>query len=215
MNLAELKLAFYDYVDDEVQDQYEEPQATRLIDTALRMVARKLDGMDEDYFVKCKDFAVVTTTNVDHVFALPTDFKRIKLLERLNGTDRPIPVVWVAFATRHDSPSFPINRLNDTTAPMCFLVGKQFGVVRPAEDYDLRLWYAYTIASLVDDDDSPDEIPGDHHDTIALQAAKIATSGIEGKTFGLADELRDGMSALTSLTHGRNRQQARTVRYVE
>lgn len=214
MNLAELKTSFYDYVDDEVQDQYEEPQAARLINTALRIVARKLDGQDEAYFVTCKDYSVITTTNVDHVFDLPTDFKRVKLLERLNGSDRPTAVVWTPFEQRHNTPTWPVNQIKNTAAPLCFLFGNKFGVVTPAADYDLRLWYYHTIAELVKNDDAPNEIPGDHHDTIALQAAKIATAGIEGKTFGLSQELSDGMADLTTLTHGRNRQQGRTVHYV-
>lgn len=215
MNLSELKLAFYDYVDDPKQDQFPEQQAERFINTAWRTIARKLDGVDEGYFIKCQTFSVSTTTNVDHVFNLPSDFKRVKLVERLNGNDSPTPVAWVDFKDRHERPNWPPNRLNNASHPLCFIKGKQFGVVSPAENYDLRMWYHYAVAALSVGSDSPSELPEDMHDAISLMAAKIAQSGVEGKPFVLQDLLDDALRDIPRFGHSRNRQQPRSVHYVE
>lgn len=215
MNFSEIKESVYDYVDDAAQDQFPESQVGRLINSAWRMIARKLDAQDEDYFVKCDTFSVVTTTNVDHVFDLPSDFKRVIVVERIEGTDRPTPVEWVEFRARHTQDNWPSQRLNDPNAPRCFLYGKKWGVVSPSEDMTLRMWYAYSPADLSDGTDTPSELPADHHDTIALLAAKLAHSGIEGKGFLLQSELDQGMRDLTRVTHSRNRQQTRMVHHIE
>jgi len=216
MNLSELKLAFFDYVDDPKQDQFEEAQAVRFLNTAIRIICRKVDAAaDQKYFVRCALFNVVNANSIDQVFDLPADFKRVVLLELINGTEEPVECEWIDFNRRNSRPQWPPHHLNDIRSPLCFIKGKQFGVVRPTADHELRLWYSYVPQNLTDDDDELLEIPRDHHDTIALKAAQIAISGIEGKTFGLAPELADGMADLLTTTSQRNRQESRSVHYEE
>lgn len=213
MNLAELKESFYDYVDDHSKDRFDEDQVRRFLNTGLRVVAREIDLQDESYFEKCKLFSVIGS-EIDQLFPLPADFVRAKHAERLNGNDEPTRCYWVEFKDRHDEVAWPPHRLRDNLRPFVFLKGKEFGVVTPKEDYTVRLWYAYSPATLDDANDEPLEIPRTHHDTIALQAAQIAY-GIEEKAFPMEALLQKGMRDLLRVTHGRNRAQTRHVRVID
>ena len=85
----------------------------------MRMLARKLEHVDQWYFVKCILYAV-TVSSVDLLFPFPEDFKRIKTAERLfdDNTD-PIPVDWVQFQDRHSFESWPPHKLREATnAPL-------------------------------------------------------------------------------------------------
>ncbi len=213
MNFAELRTAFYDWVDDQVKDLYKSDKAGRLINNALRMLGRKLEAVDEWYFVECILYAVTVNTK-DLVFVLPNDFKRIKTAERLfdDGTN-PIPVNWVQFSQRHSSDSFFPNSSNTSkkiVRPSCYLLGKRLGVVTPGEAYTLRVWYSQAIPKLDAEGDIPIGIPEDHHVTVSLQAAKLAFQ-IEGRAFPFADEFNEGMRDLMTTTQQRQRQQPRYV----
>lgn len=214
MNFAELRTAFYDYTDDEVKDLHKTDKAARLINAGMRMLSKKLEHVDEWYFVKCVLFAV-TVNSKDLLFPLPEDFKRIKTAERLfaDNTD-PIPVNWVQFQDRHSFESWPPHKLRTTTRPACYMHGSNLGVVTPNEAYTLRLWYSQVIPKLEDEGDIPLGFPGDHHDTIALQAAKLAF-GIEGRPFPFLDEFQEGVRDLMSTTQQRQRQQPRFVHSVD
>lgn len=210
MNFAELRTAFYDYTDDEEKDLHKTDKAARLINAALRMLGRKLEVVDEWYFIKCVLFAVTVNTD-DLLFNFPADFKRVKTAERVfsDGTN-PIPARWVQFQHRHNHRSFPPNRTRNTIRPVLYMFGKQLGVLTPSEAYTLRLWYSNAITKLEDEGDVPEGIPEDHHDTIALQAAKLAY-GIETRNFPFQEEFTEGIRDLMTTTQQRQRQQPRYV----
>ncbi len=213
MNFAELRTAFYDWVDDEVKDLYKTDKAGRLINRSLEMLGRKLEVVDEWYFIDCVLFAV-TSSSKDLVFNLPNNFKRIKTAERLfdDGSD-PVPVKWVQFPDRYDFESFfpnRSNRLRRLVRPRCYLLGSRLGVVTPNEDFTLRVWYSQAIPELDDEGDIPLGIPQDHHVTITLQAAKLAF-GIEGRVFPFLDEFNEGLRDLMTTTQSRQRQEPRYV----
>ncbi len=213
MNFAELRTAFYDWVDDEVKDLYKTDKAGRLINRSLDMLARKLEAVDEWYFIECVLFAV-TTNDKDLVFTLPDDFKRIKTAERLfsDGTD-PVPVNWVQFQQRYGTGLFFPNRsqrLKRLVRPDCYLLGNKLGVVTPNEDFTLRVWYAQAVPELADEGDIPVGLPQDHHVTISLQAAKLAFQ-IESRVFPFGDEFSEGMRDLMTTTQQRQRQEPRYV----
>ncbi len=214
MNFAELRTAFYDYTDDEVKDLNKTDKAARLINAGMRMLARKLEHVDQWYFVKCILYAV-TSSSLDLLFTFPEDFKRIKTGERLfdDNTD-PIPVDWVQFQDRHSFESWPPHKLRTFTRPRCYLHGPNMGVVTPNEAYTLRLWYSNVVTKLLDEGDIPEGFPGDHHDTIALQAAKLAYA-IEGRPFPFLDEFQEGVRDLMSTTQQRQQQQPRHVHVVD
>lgn len=214
MNFAELRTSFYDWVDDEVKDLYQTDKAARLINTALRMLGRKLEVVDEKFFVKCVLYTV-TKNDKDLVFDLPTDFKRIRTAERLFTSNQdPLPVDWINFPDRNDIEPWPPHKLRTQNRPVCYLLGTRLGVVTPGEAYTLRVWYAHAIPKLSDEGDIPEAIPEDHHDTIALQAAKLAYQ-IENRTFPFQDEYRDGMRDLMTTVQPRQGQQARYVHTVD
>ena len=90
------------------------------------------------------------------------------------------------------------------------MFGSRIGVVTPDENYTLRLWYSQSIPLLNDEGDVPLGIPEDHHDTIALQAAKLAYQ-IESRQFPFQEEFTQGMQDLMTTTQQRQRQEPRYV----
>lgn len=212
MNFAELRTAFYDYTDDQAKDLFKTDTAARLLNEAQRMMARKLETVDEDYFVKCQGYTV-TSSDTDLVFDLPADFKRIKLLERLQeGTANgdPIPFYWVDMPSRHEFEPWPPHRLRTHNRPAAYMIGQRFGIVTPSSDYTARLWYSFSIPDLTDESDVPIAIPPDFHGLIALQAAKLAMA-IENQPFPMLDELNQGIDEIVRTTSQRQRQQPRYV----
>lgn len=215
MNFAELRTAFYDYTDDPRQDLFKTDAAARLLNESLRMLGRKLEAVDEDYFVKCQSYTV-TSSATDLVFDLPVDFKRIKLLEKIpsSGTEDPIPFIWADMPDRYDIDPWPPHRLRSFNQPLAYMIGERFGIVTPDSSYTARLWYAQAIPELDDESDIPVAIPEDFHGVIALQAAKLAMA-IERQPFPFLDELTQGLSEITNTTSQRQRQQPRYVHMVE
>jgi len=217
MNFAELRTAFYDFVDDEVKDLYKTDKAARLINNALKMMGRKLEVIDEKVFIKCVTYAVVKS-QTDLVFTLPTDFKRVRTAERLfiNNNEDPLSVNWIDFPKRNDSDRFPrrARRNLTNTRPLCYLLGNKLGVVTPGDAYTLRLWYSHAIPKLLDEGDIPEGIPEDHHETIALQAAKLAYE-IESRQFPFQQEYDEGVRDLMTTVQPRQAQKARYVRMTE
>ena len=214
MNFAELRTAFYDYVDDEAKDLHKTDKVARLINASMRMLARKLEHVDEWYFVKCVLYAV-TVSSTDLLFPFPEDFKRVKTAERLfdDNTD-PIPVNWVQFQDRNSFETWPPHKLRTFSRPACYMHGSNLGVVTPNEAYTLRLWYSNVVTKLLDEGDTPEGFPADHHDTIALQAAKLAYA-IEERPFPFIDEYQEGVRDLMTTTQQRQRQQPRFVHPVD
>lgn len=217
MNFAELRTAFYDFVDDEVKDLYKTDKAARLINNALKMLGRKLEAIDEKIFVKCITYAVVKS-QADLVFELPVNFKRVSTAERLftNNSEDPLPVNWIQFQDRNQRDRWPRRTRQNLTesTPLCYLLGNKLGVVTPGDAYTLRLWYSNSIVPLADEGDIPEGIPQDHHETIALQAAKLAYQ-IESRAFPFQEEYSDGMRDLMVTVQPRQRQEARYVRMSE
>jgi hypothetical protein len=213
MNFAELRTAFYDYVDDQAKDLFKTDKAARLINEALRMLARKLESVDEDYYVKCSCYNVVSSAT-DLVFDLPADFKRIKLLERVQDTGDPIPFYWVDMPERHEWEPWPPHKLRTHNRPAAYMIGERFGIVTPNEEYTARLWYAHSVPELSDEGDIPSSIPTDFHGVIALQAAKLGMS-IENQPFPFQDELGQGIDEIVRTTGQRQRQQPRYVHVVD
>ncbi len=213
MNFAQLRTAFYDFVDDEVKDLYKTDKAGRLINNALRMLGRKLEAIDEKLFLTCKLYAV-TANEKDLVFTLPENFKRVGTVERLFDGKDPVPVTWVNFPDRHSAEPWPPHRLRTNNRPVCYLLGNRLGVVTPAEDYTLRMWYHRAIPQLEDEGDIPEGIPQDHHETVALQAAKLAYQ-IESRVFPFQDEYEQGMQDLMTTVQPRQGQEPRYVHMVD
>lgn len=213
MNFAELRTAFYDFVDDEAKDLHKTDKAGRLINNALRMLGRKLEAVDEKFFAKCILYAV-TSNAKDLVFTLPTDFKRVRTVERLQDSGDPVPVNWVNFPDRNDTEPWPPHKLRTHSRPVCYLLGNKLGVVTPHEDYTLRMWYANAVQRLQDEGDIPEGFPEDHHETIALQAAKLAYQ-IESRAFPFQQEYEQGMQDLMTLVQPRQGQEARYVHMVD
>lgn len=209
MNFAELRTAFYDYVDDQAKDLFKTDLSGRLINEALRIIGRKLEAVDEDYFVKCELYSV-TSSSTDLVFNLPADFKRIKLLERLDSSGDPIPFLWVDMPNRHEFELWPPHRLRSHNRPSAYMIGERFGIVTPSESYTARLWYAHAIPELNDESDVPEAIPIDFHGVIAMQAAKLGMA-IEQQPFSFADELNRGLEEISTTTTQRQRQHPRYV----
>lgn len=214
MNFAELRTAFYDYTDDQAKDLFKTDKAARLINEAQRMIARKLEAVDEDYFVKCRLYTVTVSTT-DLVFDLPADFKRIKLLERLQtNNESPIQFVWVDMPDRNTTASWPPHRLRTNNVMAAYMIGERFGIVTPNEAFTARLWYAHAIPELSDESDVPEAIPEDFHGIIAFQAAKLGM-GIEGQPFPFDAELAQGLQEITNTTSQRQRQHPRYVHMVD
>jgi len=212
MNLSELRLAFWDYVDDPHQSLWDETVATRLINRGVEEVGRTIEDGDSSYLAQCTEYRVTSYPESELMFDLPGSFKRAILAERLVSGGRPIPVNWVSFQRRHQDGTWPEVTINNYEAPICSLMGKRLIVVAPSQEYTLRLWYSAAIEELVDSSDVPELIPEDFHELIALEAAKRATA-IAERDFGHEDTYQRQLASLVVMTQPRQKQRPRYVAY--
>ena len=213
MNTASLIQTFYDYVDDQMADYWGRDKVLRFLNRGQEEVFRSIEDGDDNYFTKCIEYSVTENQTGELVFDLPSDFKRVVIAERLTD-DNPIPVRWVDFNRRHDTTDWPTIVIRGKVRPHCYLTGQYIGVINPPETYTLRVWYANVIPELDSDDDVPQNIPADFHELIALEAAKRAMA-TEGRRFMFQDIHERQLASLQLMTKQRQRQEPRTVHYVE
>tara|TARA_R100000808_G_scaffold930_2_gene4464 strand:+ start:9188 stop:9832 length:645 start_codon:yes stop_codon:yes gene_type:complete len=214
MNRGGLIQRFYDLVDDDVQDLWERARVESLMNDALMEVYRTVEDGDEDYFVKCKDYSVTENANSETLFSLPSDFKRVAVVERLVSGGNPVPAEWVTFSNRFDNGQrWPTTSTITTTRPRVYLKGTHLGVVNPASAYTLRMWYHHVVASMDSDSDVPEAIPTDFHELIALEAAKRAMA-TEGRVFAFQDTHDRQLASLSIMTKQRQRQEPRFVHLI-
>ena len=210
MNLAELRLTFWDYVDDPHQTLYDATKATRLLNRGMEEVGRTIEDGDSSYLGQCREYAVTPYPTSELMFDLPTDYKRTILGERVVVDGVPVPATWTPFARRHLDARAIVQQVRGYYAPRLSLMGKKLIVVGPSDAYTLRLWYSAALTAMSDEGDTPSLIPSDFHELIALVAAKRAT-GTKGKPFGHEDEYQRQLASLVVMTQPRQRQTPRHV----
>lgn len=220
MNLSAMRTRTRVYIDDRgttsTNQRFSDTELTNLLNAAQEEVQKVMDDADEMYFSACQTYTVVRS-DTSYEFTLPTDFKKVVTAERLSDNDvyDPIPAKWVTFATRHFEAPPTTYRPLGGDVPCCYLRGTKLGVVNPAANYTLRLWYTKKIADLSADSDTSD-IPTEFHNLICLYAAKLGAMS-EGRALKpeFLVELQDEIARLAMHVESRQKQQVRGVHYVE
>jgi len=176
MNFGELVTRTRIYCDDPSGDRFSDVAIKGFINEAQWNIQAEIDMTDELFFRACKNYDVDPTEDAWE-FALPSDFKRVLLAERLTTGD-PIPAAWIDFRRRHETATSEVSLSGALSRPVCYLAGQKLGVVDTDADYTLRLWYVKRLAQLVDSA-TVSEIPLEWHDLICLEAAKIGLGAIQ------------------------------------
>jgi len=209
MNLTQMLTRTRIYVDDRESDRYTDTELTGLLNAAQEEVQKEIDQADENYFSACQTYSVVTSANTSYEFDLPSDFKKLILAERKVDNGDPIPATWTRIQDRHDTWS------DYSDSPICYLRGNKLGVVEPATDYTLRVWYTKRIPDLSAGTDTS-EIPVEYHDLVCKYAARfmfMAENRDISKDF--EGEFNQAMGRLLRHIEKRQKQTSRTVRIVE
>ena len=205
MNLSQLRTAFLHAADDPYQDKYKNEIVHRLLNVAKDQILKVIDQSDENYLSSFHDW-VVNAQNADQEETLPTDFRKVLLVERLVTGERPIPLEPIDFANR-DLPT------TSRAVDHYYLRGDKIGIIAPKESYTARLWYSIQIPDMESDDDKPTGIPNEHHYLLALHALKLSYATEERNWLGSAwaDEYERQMTSLRNTVKARQRQRPRYV----
>ena len=214
MDLSAVRTLARLYLDDRNSTRFSDTEILPLVNAAQAEIQKVVDDADEGFFSGVQTYNISACTTAMEA-TLPADFKKVILAERIVSDGDPIPVKWVIFQRRHIEHALIGGYPGLATRPVCYLRGNSIGVVEPKTSYVLRLFYTKTIADLSADTDIS-EIPSEFHGLIALYTAKLGF-GSESRMLpgALAEEFRDQMHRLTMHVEQRERQEPRSVVYVE
>lgn len=218
LTLSTLRTALREYIDDRNATRFGNDQCLNFLNRGQEVIQDIIDGADENFFSACQQYDVVANTD-SYEFTLPTNFKKLILVERLVTGSEPVPFTYVDFRRRHASAgdyiavNFPGLSIDSGEY---YLRGNKFGIVAPTSSYTVRAWYTYRIPDLVNDGDIS-EIPKEYCNLVAMNAAILSKGERVGNAGALPDELAAeytaGIERLRSYIEARQRQGSRYVVY--
>lgn len=167
MNFRELKDLTSFWLDDLQFGYFTDAQVSLWLNNAQNEVQKRLIKASQQYYTVC----VQTTLVVNQFdYVLPLDFKKVMRLEVIvSGTSPNESVIPVIPITLNQKDLV----ITGNGTPQFYTIKRNRLVVRPAPDtaLQMRLYYAYQVASMVLDTDLPD-VPDAYHELIALYACQ-------------------------------------------
>lgn len=167
MTLSELKGLCSYWLDDLQFGYFTEAQLTYWLNNAQYELAYRLINAGQNYYTKCVETSIVADQE-DYV--LPTDFKKLHRLRRVDGSGSSETTVAMLPVTLNE------RNLSATLqgSPTAYTIVKNRLRVLPtpsASSGKLRMDYTYRVTEMVNDTDTPDA-PEDYHEYIAVLATK-------------------------------------------
>jgi hypothetical protein len=213
--LLQLRTLFRQYVDDENSERITNAEANVFINLGQSFVQQVIVDNDEWFFASCQSYSVVSEAD-SYEFTLPSDFLVAILCERLRPGNRPIPANFVDFRQRHKETRSQGIYLDAELAqtPSVYLRGNNLGVVAPTSSYTMVLWYVKRLADL-SSDGAVSSIPLEHHNLMALHAAKLSKGEETVWPQALEELYQLAIDRVRIFTEGRQRQQSRSVNYIQ
>ena len=168
MKLAEIRERFLAFVRDEHQDRWKDPRANRALSDAEQFIARLLENHGGAMIRRSTTLAVPASPNDTVEFELPTNFRRLIRVARVDTTSSRLSTLEIGrFGELIGTAGY---WLSDGEF---YIQGRRIGFPNPPTSFTARVFYAPVFEPLADEEQEP-MLDVEWHEAIAIRAAHIA-----------------------------------------
>lgn len=203
MVLWELRDLARELTDTQDDPYISDSHLNKFINIGYKHVYNRVVEASEDFSLTSTTFSTSVNTSV---YALPSDMKQIRRIERAEGS------------TRINIEIIPadLNDIRDSSYPTRYIIqGNNIQLTpTPQGGETIRIYYVPTVTELSSSTDTP-IIPSDHHEIVSYYAAMQIKVKEESDPMILKSVYNEMLDQLINSVETRQTQRSRQIRYLE
>lgn len=212
MELVNLRNRTRFYIDDTSQQDFTNADINYAINRAQQEVSAELRQVFEDFFVTNVPYLITTAANQE-LYPLPSDFIRLKRLERAD-TGEMVPMIDLNEKSIYGNAVPPlVNTAGYGSGISAYLLGEYLGLTPTPTDntHPFNLYYVQRLADLVNDTDVT-LIPSEYIDLLSILAAVDCMIKDESDTTQLRTLYAEKLDRLKRTARNRQTEMPKYVR---